>query len=208
MSSRASTPSLGHPAPSDHPLHPLLSERWSPRAFSGEAVPPEDLAALFEAARWAPSCFNEQPWRFLVARRDQPEEHARLLGLLVEANRSWAAQAPVLALACAATSFTRNGKPNRHAGHDLGQALAHLSVEATARGLVVHQMAGFDAEAAREVCGLPDGVEACTAFVVGKPGDPDSLPDALAERERAPRERRRQADFVFGSRWSEPPTLG
>jgi len=200
-------PSLGNPAPSDPALTPVLAERWSPRAFSAEALSSEDLRALFEAARWAPSCFNEQPWRFLVATADQAEDHERLLGLLMEGNRSWAAEAPLLGIACAATSFARNGKPNRHAAHDLGQALAHLSVEATARGLAVHQMAGFDAEGARERCGLPEGVEAFTAFVVGKPGDPDSLPEALAERERAPRERKPRSELVFGSSWSEPSAL-
>jgi nitroreductase len=203
-----SRPSLGNPVPGGHSLHPLVAERWSPRAFSNEPVSSEDLRALFEAARWAPSCFNEQPWRFLVATREQPEHHARLLGLLMEGNRSWAEAAPVLVIACADMSFARNGKSNRHASHDLGQALALLTVEATARGLAVHQMAGFDREAAAEVCSLPEGVEACTAFVVGKPGDADSLPADLAERERALRERKPLSETVFGSRWSDEPPLG
>ena len=207
MSDR-SVPSLGNPAPSEHRLHALVSERWSPLAFSSEPLSAEDLGALFEAARWAPSCFNEQPWRFLIATRDQEEEHGRLLGLLVDGNRSWAAAAPLVGIACATSTFARNGKPNRHGAHDLGQALAHLTAEATSRGLVVHQMGGFDQDAAREVCGLPDDVEAYTAFVIGRPGDAESLPEGMAERERAPRQRKPQEELVFGSRWSEPPVLG
>ena len=197
-------PSLGRPAPASPAIHAPLAERWSPRAFSPEPVAAEDLAAIFEAARWAPSCFNEQPWRFLVAVKDDDAGFERLLATLVEGNREWARHAPVLAVGCAAKSFARNGKPNAHARHDLGQAMAMLSIEAAARGLAVHQMAGFDAEAVARSCGLPEDVEAVTAFTVGRVGDPDSLPEALAERERAPRSRKPRADLVHGPAWGAP----
>lgn len=196
-------PGLGRPAPASPSLHGPLAERWSPRAFAPEPVGAEDLAALFEAARWAPSCFNEQPWRFLVATKEDEEGFARLLGTLVDANREWAKDAPVIGIGCAAKNFARGGKPNAHARHDLGQAMAMLSIEAATRGLAVHQMAGFDAEAAAKDCGLPEGVEAVTAFVLGRVGDPDSLPKKLAERERAPRERKPRSELVHGSRWEE-----
>lgn len=200
----ADLPSLGRPAPADPSIHRPLAERWSPRSFADEAVSSEDLAGLLEAARWAPSCFNEQPWRFLVAAREDEEGFGRLLETLVEGNREWARHAPVLGIGCASTRFERNGKPNAHARHDLGQAMAMLSIEAATRGLAVHQMAGFDSEKAAANCELPDGVEAVTAFAVGRVGSPDALPESLAERERAPRSRKPRGEIAFGSRWGTP----
>lgn len=134
----------------------LIAARWSPYGYSNKPVPKEDLAALFEAASWASSSFNEQPWRYLVAsRQDDPAGYERLLGCLMPANQAWAKAAPVLALSVAKSTFTRNDNPNRVAVHDVGAASATLTFEATARGLVVHQMAGVNLDHARTVCGVP-----------------------------------------------------
>ncbi len=191
-------------AETDHPIHDLLAERWSPRAFAERAVAPETLASLFEAARWAPSCFNAQPWHFLVARREDAEEFGRLADCLVEGN-AWARAAPVLALSVARLDFEHNGKPNRHAQHDVGLAVENLVLEAQSRGLVSHQMGGFDLARARETLSIPDGFEPLAMIAIGHPGDPSSLPEPLAERERAARERRPGSAFVFGAGWGTAP---
>ena len=198
---------MPNPAPTDHPIHDLLKQRWSPRAFAETPVRREQLQRLLEAARWAPSSYNEQPWSFLVATRDEPEEFARLLGVLVEFNQSWAKSAPVLVLAVARLQFERNQKPNRHSYYDVGQAVAHLTVQATAEGLAVHQMAGFDVEAARHEFSIPAGWDPVTAFVIGYPGDPNSLPDSMRQSETAPRTRRSLDTIVFAGKWREPSGL-
>jgi len=191
-------------APVDHPIHELLRSRWSPRAFSQDPVPSEILCSLFEAARWAPSSNNEQPWAFLVATKDDPEAHGRLLSTLVEFNQAWAKHAPVLAIAVSEMEFARGGHPNRNAFYDTGAALADLTFEATSRGLFVHQMAGFDPHKAIEVCSIPKGWEPIAAFVIGYPGDPNSLPENLRERELGGRSRKPLADFVMSGRWGNP----
>lgn len=191
------------PAPVAHPTHDLVQHRWSPRAFSDKPVPAEVLRSLFEAARWAASSNNEQPWAFLVATRDDHEGHARLLSTLVEFNQTWAKHAPVLAIAVSELSFARTGKPNRNAFYDTGAAVANLSLEATSRGLFVHQMAGFDPHKAIELSEIPTGWEPIAAFVIGYPGEPASLPDPLREREIAPRERKPLESFVMGGHWGK-----
>lgn len=191
------------PAENQFPIHELIRERWSPRAFSAEMVEPEKLLSLFEAARWAASCFNEQPWSFIVATKDKGEEFARVLGCLVEANARWAQHAPVLMLSVASLNFAHNGKPNRHAFHDVGQAVASLTVQATALGLVVHQMAGFSPAKARTEFAIPDDYEAVAAIALGYQGDPASLPDDLRQKELAPRTRRTADSFVFRSKWGQ-----
>lgn len=192
------------PAPADHPIHELLRTRWSPRAFSEKPVPPEVLRSLFEAARWAPSSNNEQPWAFLVATKDEPEFHARLLSTLVEFNQAWAKHAPVLGIAVSELEFARTGHPNRNAFYDTGAAVADLTAEATARGLFVHQMAGFDPHKAIELFHIPKGWEPIAAFVIGYPRDPQNLPENLREREFGPRSRKPLAEFVMSGRWGEP----
>jgi nitroreductase len=142
----------------------------------------------------------------LVARREEPEAFARLLACLVPGNQRWAAAAPVLLLTVARTTFERNGKPNRHALHDAGLALANLSLEATARGLGVHPMAGFDVGAARTACAIPDDFEPVAAVALGYFGDPNTLPDDLRERELATRTRRPLTSVVFGGVWEERAT--
>src|SRR5258707_5746175 len=164
------------PAPTEHQVHELIQQRWSPRAFSPQPVPPEVLRSLFEAARWAPSSNNEQPWAYIVATKDNQENFEKSLGALVEFNANWARKAPVLAIAVVELAFAKNNAPNRNAQYDVGAASLQLSIEATARGLVVHQMAGFDPETAKEAYNIPQGSEPITAMAIGYPGDASSLP--------------------------------
>jgi nitroreductase len=189
------------PAPSDFPVHELIRERWSPRAFANKPVPKDVLRSIFEAARWAPSSFNEQPWAYIVATKDDKESFEKVLSVLVDFNVQWAKSAPVLALAAAKLTFANNNAPNRNAQYDTGAATALLSVEATAHGLAVHQMAGFDAEKARQVFGIPKGWEPIATLAIGYPGDPASLPPALKDRELAPRTRKPIAEFVMAGQW-------
>lgn len=192
---------MDKPAPTDFPIHDVLQRRWSPRAFDERLVEPDTLVRLFEAARWAPSCFNEQPWRFIVATRDQPESFQRLVNCLVESNAVWAGRAPVLMLSVAAMRFEETGKDNRHAFHDVGLAVENLVIQATAMGLFAHQMAGFHIEKARIDLEIPAGYEPVAMIAVGYPGDPDRLPEKLRQREQAPRERRPVGEFVFSGMW-------
>ena len=189
------------PAPSDFPVHELIRERWSPRAFADKPVPQDVLRSIFEASRWAPSSNNEQPWAYIVATKDDKEDFEKMLSVLVEFNAGWAKSAPVLALAVARLTFAKNNTPNRNAHYDTGAASALLSVEATARGLAVHQMAGFDPERARQVFGIPPGWEPIAALAIGYPGDPASLPPTLKDREIAPRTRKPIAEFVMSGQW-------
>jgi nitroreductase len=191
------------PAENQYPIHDLIKRRWSPRAFSAQAVEPSKLLSLLEAARWAASCFNEQPWSFIVATKENEKEYERLLGCLVESNARWAKHAPVLMLSVAKLNFERNAKPNRHAFHDVGQAAASLTLQATALGLAVHQMAGFDIAKARERFSIPEGYEPVAAIAVGYQGDAGSLPEDLREKELAPRTRRPLESFVFTGTWGE-----
>lgn len=191
-------------ARTDHPIHDLLAQRWSPYAFDGRSVTPDDARAIFEAARWAASSYNEQPWRFIVALRDDGEGFNQVLSCLVEANRQWAQHAGLLALTAIRTTFARNNKPNRVALHDLGLAAANLTLEATARGLHVHQMAGIEPDRAREVYSVPDGFEIATAIAVGYRTPAEQLQGELRDRETAPRTRRSLPEFVFGGQWDRP----
>ncbi|MEH2333620.1 nitroreductase family protein [Nostoc sp.] len=136
-------------AETQYTVHDLIRGRWSPRAFSNRTVERDKLLSLLEAARWAASSYNEQPWSLIVATQDQPSEYARLLSCLLEFNQSWAQSAPVLMLSVAKLHFDRNGKENRHAFHDVGAAASNLATQAIALDLFVHQMAGFDAQKAR-----------------------------------------------------------
>ena len=148
----------------DHPIHELLSKRWSPYAFADRDVSDDDLRSLFEAARWAASSYNEQPWSYIVATRSERAEFERLLSCLMEGNQAWACHVPVLALGITREAFTRNGKPNAAAQHDLGLASENLVSEATTRGLCVHQMIGIVPDRARELYGIPEDSRALTAI--------------------------------------------
>ena len=192
------------PAPADWPIHPLLAERWSPYAFTTDGVATADLLALFEAARWAASSYNEQPWRFIVARREDPGAFEKALSCLVAFNQGWARHAPVLALGLVQTKQAGGDSPNPAAGHDLGLAAASLTVEATHRGLAVHQMSGIVADRVREAYALPGDVLPLTALAIGYPAALEATPEKLRGRQGRPRERRRLPEFVFGNRWGEP----
>jgi nitroreductase len=183
-------------APTEFPISPVLAERWSPIAFAADRAIDEDtMKRLFEAARWAPSCFNEQPWMFVVGHKGT-EAFDRLADCLAEAN-GWAKNASVLALSVARMKFEKNGQPNRFGMYDTGAAVAHLLVQAEAEGLVVHQMGGYDAAKAREQVGLSEGQEPCAMLAIGYYGDRESLPEKSRQREEAPRQRRPQSEFVF-----------
>jgi nitroreductase len=194
-------------ASTDYPIHELLAERWSPYIFEDRPVPEADLRSLFEAARWAPSSYNEQPWSYIVATKDDPEQFQRLLSCLVDGNQVWAKVAPVLALGVVSLRFARNAKDNRAAVHDLGLAAGNLLLEATTRGLYVHQMIGILPDKAREIYGIPEGFEAWTGLAIGYNGDPTSLPDQLRERDLAPRQRKPLREFVFSGKWENPSPL-
>jgi nitroreductase len=190
------------------PVDDLIKERRSPLAYSERSVGREELRSLLEAARWAASSYNQQPWHFIVATKEDPREYERLLGCIVPANALWAASAPVLMLSVAKLAYDSNGAPNRHALYDVGQATANLALQATALGLALHQMGGFDMERARAEFQIPEGYEPVAAIAVGYPGDPESLPESLRARASAPRTRRELGDFVFTGRWGKTsPTV-
>jgi nitroreductase len=188
-------------ADAQHPIHDLTARRWSPYVFSERPVDPADLRSIFEAARWAASSYNEQPWRWIVATADEPAEHARLLSCLVEGNQVWARRAPVLGLGISSLRFERNGRDNPAALHDLGLAAGNLSHEVTARGLHVHWMIGILPERARELYGIPDGFQPLTGFAIGYLGDLDAADDKLRARDLAPRTRKPLGELVFRERW-------
>ena len=192
------------PADAQHPIHDLFKRRWSPRAFSDQPVEAQKLRILFEAARWAPSSNNEQPWRFIVAIKDNETEWSRLLACLVEGNRKWAYRAPVLILSVASLNFQDDSTPNRHAFYDTGMAVENLVLQATALGLAAHQMAGFDVEKARVDLKIPSGYEPVAMIAVGYPGDPASLTDRLRERELQPRSRQPISEWTFSGQWGIP----
>lgn len=193
------------PAPIDHEVHDLIRTRWSPRAFSDRTIEEPALRSLLEAARWAPSCFNEQPWNFVIARREAEADFQRLLSCLVDKNQLWAKEAAVLMITVAQRAFRLNGVANVHAWHDVGLSVAQLSLQATALGISVHQMAGIDRARTRTTLAIPESHEPVTAVALGYAGEPSSLPEALATMEVAERARRPQADFVFTGRWPESP---
>lgn len=191
----------------DHPVHELVAQRWSPYAFADRPVSAADLRSLFEAARWAASSYNEQPWRYIVATKDHPAEFERVLSCLVEGNQVWAKAVPVLALGCVSEVLAHTGKPNAAAEHDLGAASATLTFEATARGLVAHQMVGILPDTAREVFKIPEGFHALTGIAIGCAADPAAIPEKLAQRDLAPRQRKPLSEIVFAGQWAAPSPL-
>ncbi len=193
---------MDKPVESLFPLTDLIRERWSPLAFTDKRIPTEILGSLFEAARWAPSSYNEQPWVFLVATQDQPDEFQRMASCLVEANRVWAQRAYCLAISCARLEFARNSKPNRHAYHDVGLATQNLILQAQSQGLACHPMAGFDPLAARELFQIPATCDPVAAIAIGyQAEDLAALDDGLRQRELSPRGRKSLTEMVFTSTW-------
>lgn len=191
-------------AETGYPVHELIAKRWSPRAFEPRPVPSKAMRSLLEAARWAASAFNEQPWRFIVARREDSEEFQRMLECLVEGNQSWAKDAGVLILTVARETFTRNDRPNRSAFHDVGLAAGNLSLQATDLGLRVHQMAGIEVDKIRKTYDVPEGYQPLTGIAIGYPGSVEQLPERLRAPEIAPRQRNPQSEFVFSGAWNNP----
>ncbi len=176
---------------------PIFHERWSARAFADRDVAQEDLKRAFEAARWAASSNNEQPWRFVVGRRGTAT-HEKIRESLTGFNQAWAGKAPVLILGVAKTRFSHNDGPNGYALYDLGAASSYLTLQAAALGMTTHQMAGFDRAKARERLGIPEGYEFGVVIALGYQGEPESLGnEELIRRETAPRQRRGLAEIVF-----------
>lgn len=172
----------------DHPIDKLFLDRWSPRAMSGESIAEKELMVLFEAARWAPSAFNNQPWRILYARRDS-EHWPLFLSLLVEGNRVWASQAAALLLFVSKTTFDHNGKPARTHSYDTGAAWENLALQALLRGYVAHGMQGFDYERARQELQVPEEYQVEAMAAIGLSGPKESLPEMLQAKE-TPNDRR------------------
>ncbi len=191
------------PAPVAYPIETLLQRRWSPRAFAPQPVERELLLRLFEAARWAPSSYNEQPWRYVVATQENPERLKEAQSVLSPGN-AWATKAPVLICSVAQLTLARNQKPNRHALHDVGAASENFLLQAVALGLFAHQMAGFDVEKARAVFQIPEGYEPAAMIALGYPAPLESLTEDQRAYEEKPRVRRSLQEFVFDGRFGNP----
>ena len=194
-----STKTAIKPADAEHPIHELIRERWSPRAFADRLVDRATLDSIFEAARWAPSANNRQPWHFIVATAEQRADHARLAATLSERNYRWARHAPVLILVVAQL-YPQPGKEQASL-YDVGLAVGNLMTQAVDLGLVTHQMGGFNAQKARETLGIPQGYMPVVMVALGYQGSREVLPDDLREREGAPRTRKPLAEFVFDGQW-------
>lgn len=186
-------------------IHPLIAGRRSIRAFASTSVEPEVLASLMEAARWAPSSMNEQPWSFILATKKNKSDFDRLLGCLLEFNVQWAQHAPVLLLSVAQLTFESTRELNRHAFHDVGQAIANLTFQATVSGLVVHQIAGFDVEKARREFSIPQDYEPVATAAIGYPGNSAELPEKFRKKDASPRMRKPLTNFVFEGGWGHSP---
>lgn len=191
------------PAPASHAIHDLIRQRWSPRAFDpSRPVARADLLSLLEAARWSASCFNDQPWRYLICDRfEDAESWQTMLDCLGESNQVWARNAPILLLSVASNHFGHNGNPNRWAGYDTGAATACLSLQAVALGLAVHQMGGFDATKATEAFGLPAESTPMAVLALGYQAAAETLNEALQSKELAPRTRKPLAEIGFWGKW-------
>jgi len=191
--------------PTDYPIHPLLEKRWNNRAFDPHPVEHPRLKSLFEAARWAPSSMNNQPWRFVVGEKNDAAYEA-MSEAMMEANRQWAAQAPFLVLVAAHTRY-ENGNPNPTALYEVGQAVAYFTLQAVSMGLTAAQLGGFDSNRLMEMLKLPPEDLPVAMLAVGIPGPQDVLTDGVAMRNQAPRMRKPLEAFVFGAPWGTPAPL-
>lgn len=193
------------PAASAVEIDTALAERWSPRAIDADLpVNRQHLLSLLEAARWAPSCFGEEPWRYIIWDRfDDAAAWQRALECLTPKNQSWAKNAPLLMLSLADPVFAKNQKPNRWAQHDVGAASENLCVQASALGLAAHQMGGFDQEKIKAEFGIPAALTALAMIAIGHPGDPATLDDELRQRELGPRQRKSLTENFFVSGWGK-----
>ncbi len=194
------------PAQVSRPIHELMARRWSPRAFDPtRAVAAQDLIALLEAARWAPSCFNAQPWRYLVwDRQRDAASWQRAFACLSEGNQAWVKDVPVLMLSCADSIFEYNQKPNRWGQHDTGAASENLCLQALTLGLAAHQMGGFDADRARTEFSIPERYECMAMIAIGYPAAAQELDAEVREKELSPRERQAVGEFAFLGSWATP----
>ena len=181
-------------------VHELIRSRWSPRAFTSRSVSDHDLKTILDAARWASSSYNEEPWRFIVARKSDGAGYDKLFNLLVPANQAWAKDAPVLLLTVGKRTFSHNGSANHYGLHDAGQALAHIALQATALGLHTHSMGGFDHVRARQELGIPEDFEIGALVALGYFNS-----DAAAASTK--RERKSLSEVVFGTTWNEQLSL-
>lgn len=193
------------PAITSVKIHDIIQARWSPRAFdAAKPVSHADLLALLEATRWASSCFNDQPWRFVVCDKStNPQSWENAFAILADRNKLWAKNAPLLMLAVAMQNFNHNGSPNRWAGYDTGAACANLSLQATALGLVVHQMGGFNAEQSREVFNLPEDCTPMAMMAIGYQADVEVLEEDFKAGELGARSRAALQDRFYAGQWGE-----
>lgn len=194
------------PAPVKYQIHPLLADRWSPRAYSSREIPVDTIQRLFEAARWAPSSSNDQEWRFIIGIKED-ETHKKIFDTLVEFNQLWAGEAYLLVLVCGQIISDKTGKPSAIFSYDVGQAVAMLSIQATHEGLFVHQMSGFDKQKARGLLKLPAEIEPLTVISIGYPGDASKLHPNLQPGEKSERVRNNFDAFVFVKKYGEPSGL-
>ncbi len=184
-------------AKTKHKVIETIKNRWSPRSFSDKLIDNESISSLFEAASWAASAFNEQPWRFIYATKDNSKVYNQILGCLIEWNQNWAKSAPLLILAIAKLNFTHNNEPNRTAFYDLGQAIGQMGLQASSMGLFIHQMSGFDHNKAEKEFNIPDGFTAVSVLAVGYLGNTKNLDETLKKMEETARTRNKLDDFVF-----------
>ena len=189
-------------ADTNHPVLSEIAERWSPYLYAPREVETDKLRSCLAAARWSASSYNEQPWRFIVATRDDPKQFGQALDCLLEANQGWAKNVGALILTAYSTTFTLNNQPNRVAFHDLGLAAANLSIQAVHLGLHVHQMAGINSAKVRQTYQVPEGFEIGTAIAIGYAAPTDD--SDLGKRDKAARARKPFAEFVFANKWGQP----
>jgi len=194
------------PAITRAPIHELLAARWSGRAFdAARPVAREQVLSLLEAARWAPSCYGDQPWRFVVWSRDEDMgSWQQAFDCLAPGNQGWVKDAPLLLLVTADTLFNHNGQPNRWGQYDTGAAAENLCLQAESLGMMAHQMGGFDAGKIRLVCGVPERYIPMAMVAVGFPADPATFSAEVRERETAPRKRRELGELFFAGAWDKP----
>ncbi len=188
-------------------IHNLISERKSIRAFSDKGITDEALITLLEAARWAPSSMNEQPWRFIVVRKENTDAFQKMIQCLNDSNKIWAQHASVLLLTIANNTITSLNKPNAYAWHDIGLAIGNLSLQAISMDIFLHQMGGFNKEEAKKLFNIPTGYDPVSVIALGYQGNADKLPSPLRERELKPRERKPLSEIVFANTFGEVDPL-
>jgi len=187
----------------EYPVIDLIKNRWSPRAFSSSPIEEEKIMSLIEAARWAPSCFNEQPWNFILFKKENQEAYKNIIDIISFKNQLWAKAAPLIILSVAKINFKHSREINKHALHDVGAAVSNLTMQANSMGLYVHQMAGFNTDKAKELFNIPEGYEPVTAIAVGYYGNKDDLPEEFFKSEIAERNRKSAAEFTFEGKWHD-----